>query len=261
MRRRVITELPARIINKWQVHGGDLCVVPVGSMEALGPHLPIGGRVFAAEAFAKLMAEAADGLCLPVVPLTSAFDSTGQPGTIDVSEAEVNRLLRAVLDDLYATGFRRIILVTYLDYARYYLATQFYEDHRCGAAGIHMTEALGGAMGKRGIREDSVILGALRVLGRDELLAKCGTKEKKSAPEIPKALAELRRMGTPAVRLPKGCYRLFPDESLDPEAGESALREAVEERLGPLESLREYNEYLSRRDSRGFLNGNWFRED
>lgn len=73
MQRRLITELPSRLINHWQVQGGDICVLPVGSVEVLGPHLPLGGRLFVAEAFAKLLAGAADGLYLPAVPLTPTF--------------------------------------------------------------------------------------------------------------------------------------------------------------------------------------------
>ncbi|HUW55117.1 MAG TPA: creatininase family protein [Planctomycetota bacterium] len=267
MHRRLITELPSRVINKWQVQGGDVCILPVGSVEVLGPHLPMGARTFVAEAFAKLLAEAGDGLYLPPVPLSPVAGAAGLPGTVDVSEPPVNRLLRALLDDMLKTGFRRILLVTYLDYARYYLPVEFYEDHEVAAAGIHLNEALWRPTEKRGIGNDSVMLGALKLLGRDELLAKCldaaerWKAEGKSAAPLPEAYQEVIKIGVAGVRFPKGYYPMPPTGVIDPDAGAEVLREAAAEKVPALEDLRAYNEYLARRGSRGFLRGGWFRDE
>ena len=267
MHRRLITELPSRLINKWQVQGGDICILPVGSVEVLGPHLPLGGRTFVAEAFAKLLAEAADGLYLPPLPLTPVFGTGSLPGTIDVSESEVNRLLRGLMDDMLATGFRRILLVTYLDYARYYLPTEFYEDHEVAAAGIHLNEAFHRQMDSKGIRHDSVVLGALKLLGREDLLAKCleaakrWKAEGKEPTPLPESYQQLSKIGIPGVTFPKGYYPMPPTDVLDVDAGAAVIREAVAEKTPALESLRAYNEYLARRKSRGFLRGGWFRDE
>ena len=267
MHRRLITELPSRVINKWQVQGGDICILPVGSVEVLGPHLPMGGRTFVAEAFSKLLAEAGDGLYLPAVPLTPVFGTARLTGTVDVSEPPVNRLLRALLDDMLKTGFRRILLVTCLDYARYYLPTEFYEDHQVAAAGIHVNEALWRPTEKRGIGNDSVVLGALKLLGRDRLLAKCldaaerwKTAGKPCTP-LPEACQEISKIGVAGVHFPKGHYPMPPTDVLDADAGAEAIREAVDEKAPALEDLRAYNEYLARRGSRGFLRGGWFRDE
>ena len=42
--RRLLCELTSRQCNAYQVQGGDIMLVPVGSVEVLGPHLPVGAR-------------------------------------------------------------------------------------------------------------------------------------------------------------------------------------------------------------------------
>ena len=262
--RRLMTELPSRVINKWQVAGGDVCILPIGSAEVLGPHLPIGGRTFVAEAFAKLLAEAGDGLYLPVLPLTPVRGSAKLAGTVDVSALPVHRLIRALMDDMLATGFRRIVLVTYLDYVNYYLPTEFYEDHEVAAAGISVNGAVHQLVQEAGIDNDSVVLGALKVLGRDDLLAKClaaaerWKQEGRENAPLPKAYETLTKIGYPAVHFPKGFYPMPPGAVIDPDAGAQVLRDAADEKATALEALSRYNHYLARRHDRGMMRGGQF---
>src|SRR5438105_853938 len=111
MRSRQLGELTSRQCNAYQVQGGDIMLVPVGSVEVLGPHLPMGGRGFVAEAFCRLLAEQVEGLILPVTSYASVSHTYDRPGSVDVPETILNSLMRAVLDDLFATGFRRLLLV------------------------------------------------------------------------------------------------------------------------------------------------------
>jgi hypothetical protein len=267
MHRRLMTELPSRLINRWQVQGGDICVLPVGTTEAVGPHLPLGARTFAAEALAKLLAESADGLLLPPVALSPVFGTQANPGTMDVSETETLTLVRALMDDMLATGFRRIVLVAYLEYACYYLPTEFYEDHNVAAAGVNVTGAVFRGMDRRGIREDSIILGAMRILGRDDLVAKClaaaerWKAEGRKVTPLSAASQEMLALGHAGMRWPKGYFPVPPADRIDPEAGEAVLREAAAERLPGFEGLRRYNEFLLKRHSRAFKSGGWFRDE
>jgi len=263
---RQMTELPSRVINKWQVEGGDLCILPIGSAEVLGPHLPIGARTFVAEAFAKLLAEAADGLYLPVLPLVPVKGSARLAGTIDVSELPFTRLIRALMDDMLATGFRRIVLATFLEYQCYYTPTEFYEDHNLAAAGININDAVSKLVQQHGIDNDSVVLGALKILGRDDLVAKClaaaerwKTGNAKNAPP-PEAYATLAKIGIPGVHFPKGCYPMPPAEVIDPDAGATVIREVVAEKAPALDDLTRYNHYLARRYDRGMMRGGQFKD-
>lgn len=264
MGRHLLTELTSRQCNEYQVQGGDIMLVPVGSVEALGPHLPVGGRCYVAEAFCRLMAERVDGLCLPVTPFGSVPTTFDRPGSIDVPETTANGYLRAVMDDLHATGFRRILVVTYLDYLRYYIPQEFYEDHAVAAAGVHLEEELHGLLRELSLREDSVIVGALRVLNRQDLVAKIEVENRRllaegaAQPALPEALVTLQRVGTVGYMYPEEGHPLPPNPDLAGEKGEQALRRAVDDLAPAMESLRDYNAYLARRGvSRGLMWRGW----
>ncbi len=239
-------------------------LVPVGSVEALGPHLPLGGRSFVAEAFCTLLAEQVQGLTLPVTPYSSVQATFERPGSIDVPETILNSFMRAVLDDLLATGFRRLLLVTYLDYLRYYIPQEFYEDHQVAAAGIHLGEILHRHQREQGIREDSCIVGALRILGRDALADRIERENERLLREgdvpsaLPDAVMALQRVGNIGFTIPKGTYPLAPDPNLSGEKGTQALRAAVAALAPAVESLRSYNEFLAKRSvSRGLMWRGW----
>lgn len=260
----LLGELTSRQCNDYQVQGGDVVLAPVGSVEVLGPHLPVGGRCFVAEAFCRLLAEQVNGLCLPVTPYTSAAHTFNHLGGVDVPEEAVNVFLRAVMDDLFATGFRRILLVTTLDYLSYYIPQEFYEDHAVAAAGVHLGELLSRVGREQGVGEDSCIVGALRVLGRDALAAKVEQENRRLIAEgwtpaaLPEAVAMLQRVGSIGFAYPKGAYPLPPNSNLSGEKGEQALRRAAAELAPSVESLRTYNEFLAKRTtSRGLLWRGW----
>jgi hypothetical protein len=264
-RRSSLAELTSRECNEYQVQGGDIMLVPVGAVEVLGPHLPVGGRCFVAGAFCRLLAEQVDGLRLPVTPYASVQNTFDRPGSVDVPETVVNRYLRAVLDDLYATGFRRVLLVTYLDYLRYYIPQEYYEDHGVAAAGVHLDELLGHHYGREaGIGEDSCIVGALRVLEKNDVAEKIERENRRllsegyAQPPLPEALAALRRVGTIGFTYPKASYPLPPNPELSGEKGEEVLRRAASELAPAVQSLRDYNAFLAQRGvSRGLLWRGW----
>jgi hypothetical protein len=264
LQRRLLCELTSRECNEYQVQGGDIMLVPVGSIEALGPHLPVGARCFVAEAFSRLMAEAVGGLYLPVTPYSSAGAAFDRQGTVDIPERTLNSYLRAVMDDLLATGFRRVLVVTYLDYLRYYIPQELYEDHGVAAAGIHLGEELGGRGAGSGVREGSWVLGALRVLGRHDLVAKAETENRRllakgfQQPALPPELAALQGVGVVGHACPAGAHPIPPDPDLSAEGGERVLRQTVVELAPAVAALRDYNEFLARRgNSRGLLWRGW----
>jgi hypothetical protein len=264
MHQPLLTDLTSRQCNDYQVQGGDIMIVPVGSVEVLGPHLPIGGRCFIAEAFCRLLAEQVHGLCLPATPYSAGSLTFNRPGSVDIPAATVNLYLRSVMDDLHATGFRRILLVTCLDYLRYYIPQEFYEDHQVAAAGIHTGELLDALGREAGVGEDSCIVGALRVLGHAGLADRVEQENRRllsegfSQPDLPEALTALQQVGSIGFAFPPGAYPLPPSAALSGEQGEQLLRRAVADLAPSVESLRAYNEFLARRSgSRGLLWRGW----
>ena len=260
----LVTELTSRECNQYLVRGGDIALIPVGSVEVLGPHLPIGARCYTAEALAVLLAEKVDGLRLPLTPFTVADTTFDRPGSVAAQETVANGYVRAVLDDLHAQGFRRLLLIASLDYMTYYLPQEFYEDHQVAAAGIDPRTALWRQEGETRVGEDSLIVGALRVLGKEELAARVVSENARllaegfqSAP-LPADLLALQQVGNVGFTFPPGAFPLPPNPGLSGEKGEALLRRAAEVLAPELESLRTYNEFLAkRRTSRGLTWTGW----
>jgi len=85
-------------------------VLPVGAIEAHGPHLPLSTDVVIAEAMARACAERlAEGgrtvLLLPPLWATHAGFADAFPGTLSVSVASAAALVREVAASLAAQGF------------------------------------------------------------------------------------------------------------------------------------------------------------
>jgi creatinine amidohydrolase len=85
-------------------------VLPVGALEAHGPHLPLATDVIIAEAMARTCAEVleADGyhvLVLPALWCTHAGFASGFPGTLSVAPATVTALVGDLAAALAAQGF------------------------------------------------------------------------------------------------------------------------------------------------------------
>lgn len=86
-------------------------IVPIGSTEQHGPHLPLGVDGFQARDLAEEIAVAAGVLSAPVIWYGDAEHHLGFPGTISLSTETVVSLLTDVYDSLAYHGFTNIITV------------------------------------------------------------------------------------------------------------------------------------------------------
>ena len=92
-----------------------VAVLPVGAIEAHGPHLPLATDSVIAEAMARAGAErlAACGVpavVLPVLPYTRAGFASGFPGTISTSTDAVTALIAGIARSLAGQGFRALAI-------------------------------------------------------------------------------------------------------------------------------------------------------
>ena len=264
MSGKLIIELTSRECNRYLVEGGDIAVLPVGSVAVLGPHLPVGARYYVAEAFGQLLAEQVDGIRMPVTPFGVALATFNRAGSVAVTAKALRSYIRAAMDDLLVAGFRRILLLTEADYIAYYTPQEFYEDHNVAAAGINLGEAIYPACKAREISEDSVMVGALRVLGKHDLAAKVMAENARllsldSKPvTLPEDVARVLKGGVVGFTYPTSGFPIQPNPGLNPEAGAEALRESVAALVPAVASLRLYNEFLAKRkDSRGMMWRGW----
>ena len=88
----------------------DAVIIPVGSIEQHGRHLPLGTDSTEAIEVAKLIAQKADVLVAPVVLAGLSSHHMGFPGTITLSPETFEAVVYETATSLIKHGFRKILL-------------------------------------------------------------------------------------------------------------------------------------------------------
>jgi creatinine amidohydrolase len=88
-------------------------VVPFGSIEQHGPHLPCGTDTYAAELIAAGLADRLDALYVPFGPYGVTPIHAGHPGTISLTRPVFEGLLRNICTELIAMGVQRFVFVNW----------------------------------------------------------------------------------------------------------------------------------------------------
>jgi creatinine amidohydrolase len=93
----------------------SVAVLPVGAIEAHGPHLPLGTDVVIAQAMARAGAERIEAqgfhaALLPPLPFTAAPFGAGFPGTLSVAPATVTTLVLDLARELRRHGFAALAI-------------------------------------------------------------------------------------------------------------------------------------------------------
>ncbi|TKX69252.1 creatininase family protein [Halorubrum sp. SP9] len=86
-------------------------IVPIGSTEQHGTHLPLAVDAFQARDLAEEIAVAADALTAPLIPYGDANHHLGFPGTVSLSTETVVSVLSDVYASLAGHGFENIVTV------------------------------------------------------------------------------------------------------------------------------------------------------
>lgn len=63
--------------SDWKARGGAIGVLPIGSFEQHGAHLPLATDILAAEFFAKSLAQELAAALLPALPFGTCFEHSG----------------------------------------------------------------------------------------------------------------------------------------------------------------------------------------
>ena len=91
----------------------SIAVLPFGSVEQHGPHLPTGTDTIAARLLAQEVAERLDALFVPFGPYGITPIHAGHPGTISLGRATFEALVTDVCDELVAMGADRLVFVNW----------------------------------------------------------------------------------------------------------------------------------------------------
>jgi creatinine amidohydrolase len=95
--------------------GRAVAVLPIGAIEAHGPHLPLGTDIVIAEAMAhagarRLAAHGVEVLLLPTLPVAAAPFAAGFAGTIDVPPAAIAAIVAGIARSLARHGVKVLAL-------------------------------------------------------------------------------------------------------------------------------------------------------
>mgnify|MGYP006300344871 CR=1 FL=1 len=92
--------------------GNDMCLVPVGSMERHGPHIPVGNDTLKGHRWCVDAAERVGVVTTPPFYLTHVPPATTAPGALNLDIPTLLDYFEKVCDEIGRNGFRRIVLVS-----------------------------------------------------------------------------------------------------------------------------------------------------
>lgn len=91
---------------------GGICILPVGSIEKHGQHLPVGTDSFLAEEFSKRASEIESAVVFPTFCCGAMFGAGDCRGTVILSPQLMMQMLEEFCDEIGRNGFRKIIVVS-----------------------------------------------------------------------------------------------------------------------------------------------------
>lgn len=96
---------------KKKIEEKKVAILPIGAVEAHGPHLPLGTDNILAERLSMKLAEKVDAFILPTLSYGQVWSLKNFPGSINISNESLTNLLYDIGESLYRQGFRIFAMV------------------------------------------------------------------------------------------------------------------------------------------------------
>lgn len=96
-----------------RISANPVAVIPFGSIEQHGPHLPNGTDTIAAEVVSAALAEMLDALYVPFGPYGVTPIHAGHPGTVNLQRTTFEALLTDICQELINMGINRFVFVNW----------------------------------------------------------------------------------------------------------------------------------------------------
>jgi len=89
----------------------DAVVVPVGSLEQHGRHLPVCTDIIIAQSYADRIGEELNAYTLPCLPISTAYEHKGKRGSVWMNADTFYRMLCDIVLNLKDQGFKKIVVL------------------------------------------------------------------------------------------------------------------------------------------------------
>lgn len=108
----MIEILPTATATEEAERGAKIAVLPVGSFEQHGSHLPLSTDFLIACIIAKEVAEAYNLLLLPPITIGCSHEHVGLgAGTVSIKSTTLHAIINDIADSLDASGIHRLLIV------------------------------------------------------------------------------------------------------------------------------------------------------
>lgn len=89
----------------------ETVVVPIGSLEQHGHHLPVSTDIIIAQAFADRIGEKLNAYVMPCLPVSTCREHMGKRGSVWMNPDTFYQMLKDIIDSLREQGFKKVIVV------------------------------------------------------------------------------------------------------------------------------------------------------
>ncbi len=264
MRSRFLASLTSPEVQEYFNRGGKTAILPAGSVEMHGPHMPIGTDTLIAKAFSLRLAEKADGLVLPEMEYTWAGSTDGFAGTVSIDPELVMKMAEAVTDKIFKMGFRRLIVISshHTNYCPFYLfARRYYEKHLKPVLFFYPYERLFGSSDERERFfsgeywkgwECSILLGALKILDIQHWFSVEELACEDYSPPLHESYGNIGKFATVGYFMQDMRQHVCPTKYISIEKGLDYINECVNRIAGILDDADRYEEYSAIQKNKGW---------
>jgi creatinine amidohydrolase len=92
-------------------NSNGLAILPIGSTEQHGPHLPVSTDIVVASEISKRIAEKTGGYLLPTLPISTCYEHKGKAGSVWMKPDTFYHMLQDIVLCLKEQGFSKVAVV------------------------------------------------------------------------------------------------------------------------------------------------------
>jgi len=233
----------------------EFILIPVGSIEVHGPHLPFGSDICIAEAFACLIEKKISSVIMPSISYGYANITKNIFGTISIDFGILASYIYNIINNLINLGFEKIIIISIHkdnDLTIKLALTRIFEETNIPVLYINpyndfsKFDDLVFSIRDNSYKETSLILASLELLNKKEIIGEIRLPEHKY--KKPPFLKNLLDIGYIRYEYINEMEHINPEKKASAEEGKKYMNMVVNEITGKIDYLEDYINFLKKRE-------------